>query len=75
MRTTTGKVGEIQVRLGVLDDRIHPGSSITEEQATEISQQVKALAELLTSKDKAKNHYDGIFAEVYRRYGVASYKT
>jgi hypothetical protein len=39
-----------------------------------VSNQVKALAELLTGKDKAKNHYQGIFGELYRRFGVSSYK-
>jgi ORF6C domain len=32
------------------------------------------LAELITSKDPSKNHYQGIFAELYRRFGVSSYK-
>lgn len=74
VRALTGNVGDIQVRLGVLEDRLHPSAYITEEQATEVSQQVKALAEVLTGKDTAKNHYQGIFGELYRRYGVASYK-
>lgn len=67
-------VGDIQVRLGVLEERLHPASYITEAQAAEVSNMVKALAELLTGKDKAKNHYQGIFGELYRRFGVASYK-
>jgi hypothetical protein len=70
-----GDVGDIQVRLGVLEDRIHPASYITEAQASEVSNLVKALAEFLTGKDRAKNHYQGIFGELYRRFGVASYKT
>ncbi|HEX6121789.1 MAG TPA: hypothetical protein VFY89_01450, partial [Ktedonobacterales bacterium] len=36
---------------------------------------VKALAELLTTRDASKNHYQGIFSELYRRFGVSSYKT
>lgn len=39
-----------------------------------MSNQVKALAELLTGKDASKNHYQGVFAELYRRFGVSSYK-
>jgi hypothetical protein len=35
---------------------------------------VKALAQALTAKDSSKNHYQGIFAELYRRFGVSSYK-
>ncbi|MBX0328794.1 ORF6C domain-containing protein [Oscillochloris sp. ZM17-4] len=69
-----GDVRDIQVRLGVLEDRIHPASYITEAQASEVSNIVKALAELLAGKDRAKNHYQGIFGELYRRFGVASYR-
>ena len=68
-------IGDIQVRLGVLEDRLHPAAYITEAQSAEVSNRVKALAELLTSQDAAKNHYQGIFGELYRRFGVSSYKT
>jgi hypothetical protein len=74
VRTVTRDVSDLQVRLGVLEERIHPSAYITDEQGAEVSQQVKALAETLTGKDKTKNHYQGIFSELYRRYGVASYK-
>jgi hypothetical protein len=69
-----GMVTTIDVRLGVLEDQIHPASFITVQQATEVSNRVKALAELLTGKDAAKNWYQGIFQELYRRFGVSSYK-
>jgi len=68
-------ITSVQVRLGVLEDKLHPAAYITDTQAAEVSSQVKALAELLTGKDASKNHYQGIFGELYRRYGVASYKT
>ncbi|NJO83461.1 MAG: hypothetical protein HC828_12015 [Blastochloris sp.] len=32
------------------------------------------MAELLTNKETGKNHYQGIFGELYRRFGVSSYK-
>ena len=47
---------------------------ISEEQAAEISTTVKALAELMAGKDTSKNHYQGIFGELYRHYGISSYK-
>ena len=68
------QIGDIHVRLGELEERVHPGAFITDAQASEVSLKVKALAELLTSRDKAKNHYQGIFGELYRRFQVASYK-
>lgn len=70
-----GDIADVQVRLGVLEDKLHPAAYISDAQAAEVSNRVKALAELLTGKDATKNHYQGIFSELYRRYGVSSYKT
>lgn len=67
-------VGSIEQRLKDIEQKVSPKSAITNEQATEISNQVKALAELLTSRDASKNHYQGVFGELYRRFGVSSYK-
>jgi hypothetical protein len=67
-------VGDIQRRLGVVERKLYPPALITDDQAEEVSASVKALAELITSKDSSKNHYQGIFAELYRRFGVSSYK-
>jgi hypothetical protein len=72
--TAAKVIRDVQIRLGVLEDSLHPAAYITDAQATEVSNLVKALAEELTGTDKAKNHYQGIFAELYRRYGVSSYK-
>ena len=69
-----GHLTDVEVRLGVLEDRLHPAASVTDEQATQVSNQVKALAELLSGTEHGKNHYQGIFAELYRRFGVSSYK-
>lgn len=67
-------IKDVQVRIAVLEDTLHPSAFITEAQATEVSNQVKALAELLTGQAGGKNQYQGIFAELYRRFGVSSYK-
>ena len=69
-----GHLTDVEVRLGVLEDRLHPAAYVTDEQATQVSNQVKALAELLSRTEHGKNHYQGIFAELYRRFGVSSYK-
>lgn len=61
-------------RLTTVEKRLSPANHVTEEQAETISSTVKALAELMASKDLSKNHYQGIFAELYRRFGVSSYK-
>ncbi len=67
-------VGDLQRRVSVVEQRTAPASHVTDAQAAEVAQQVKALAELLTDRDPAKNHYQGIFSELYRRFGVSSYK-
>lgn len=67
-------VGDLQRRVSVVEERTAPAAFISDGQAAEISAKVKALAELLTGKDANRNHYQGIFSELYRRWGVSSYK-
>ncbi len=67
-------VGQLQQRLGTIERKLEPGAIITDQQAAEISNKVKALAQFLSQKDQAKNHYQAIFAELYRRFRVSSYK-
>ncbi len=67
-------IRDVQVRLGVLEEQVHPSAYVTDTQAAEISNQVKALADLLTTRAPGKNQYQSIFAELYRRFGVSSYK-
>ena len=67
-------VGDLEKRLTTVEQTTSTTSAITNTQATEISNQVKALAEILTKTHPGKNHYQGIFGELYRRFGVSSYK-
>lgn len=57
-------------RLGMLEKKMSPASLVTDDQAEEISSTVKALAELMTEKTPSKNHYQGIFGELYHRFGI-----
>jgi hypothetical protein len=66
-------IGALQRRVGTVENRLSPGTAITEDQAAEVSNRVKALAHLLSGKEKGKNHYQGVFGELYRRFGVTSY--
>lgn len=66
-------IGALQRRMGTVENRLSPGAAITEDQAAEVSNRVKALAHLLSGKEKGKNHYQGVFGELYRRFGVTSY--
>ena len=57
-------VTDIQVRLGVLEDKVNPAAYISDTRVSEVSTKVKTLAKMLTKQDKSKNHYQGVFAEL-----------
>jgi hypothetical protein len=63
-----------------LEDRLSPRNVVTEEQAAEVSNLVRAVATALTERDRATgtntppNWYRSIFTELYRRFSVSSYK-
>lgn len=67
-------VGQLQQRLGTIERKLEPAAHITDEQAAEVSNKVKALAQLLSQREPAKNHYQAIFGELYRRFRASSYK-
>ncbi|MCI0396386.1 MAG: ORF6C domain-containing protein [Chloroflexi bacterium] len=67
-------MGEMGRRVTVLEQKLAPGNVITDAQAEEIQAAVHALGMLLTEHDKSKNHFQGIFNELHRRFGVTSYK-
>ncbi len=61
-------------RLDIIQEQLHPSSYITDAQAAEIASLVKAIAQQLSEHDKSKNHYQGVFGELYRRFHVSTYK-
>lgn len=67
-------VGQIRERLTAVERKLSPGNVITDEQAGEVQTAVHALGMMLTEQDKGKNHFQGIFNELHRRFGVTSYK-
>lgn len=68
-------VADVGRRLASVERKLSGGAVVTEDQAAEVSQAVKALAALLTD-DKAggRNPYQAVFGELYRRFGVSSYR-
>lgn len=61
-----------------LKKRLDPGATIADEQAAELSNRIKAIAEELTRQaagtPNQKNFYASIFGELHRRFRVSSYK-
>lgn len=64
-------VGGIDKRLKEVEARVSPGQPITNEQASEIKELVKAVA--MSQGGKPEN-FQAIWGEMYRRFGVGSYK-
>ena len=67
-------VGQHGRRITALERQLSPREAITDEQAADIAETVKALAMTLTDQDASKNHFQAIFGELHRRYRVTSYK-
>ena len=61
-------------RLERLENTVETSSRyISDAQASEISQAVKAIAREL-SKQSGRNEYGGVYGELYRRFSITSYK-
>jgi hypothetical protein len=66
-------VGDLNRRVASLEQRVAPGKPVTEDQASQISQAVKAVALVLT-KRSGSNQFGGVYGELYRKFGITSYK-
>lgn len=73
LERTTHIVGSLTTRMERLEQRVAPGEPVTEEQASQLSQAVKAVAMALGKQTK-RNEYGGVYGELYRKYGITSYK-
>ncbi len=61
-------------RLDDIEDALAPADrNITESQASQISQAVKVVAMELT-KTSGSNQYGSVYGELYRKFGIKSYK-
>lgn len=67
-------VGQHGKRILAIERQLAPREAITDEQAADIAEKVKAIAMTLTEQDSGKNHFQAIFGELHRRYRVSSYK-
>lgn len=71
---TEQRFADYDRRLEALETAVSsPDRKISEAQAMEISQAVRAVAMLL-SKQTRRNEYGGVYGEVYRRYNITGYK-
>lgn len=71
---TQVQVGDHEKRLQILEANTGDASRhISNEQAADISQAVKAIA-LELGKQSGKNEFAGVYGELYRRFKIPSYK-
>jgi hypothetical protein len=66
-------VGDIDKRLAAVENKVTPGTAVTESQAMQISQAVKAVA-LEIGKQTNRNEYGAVYGEMYRKFAITGYK-
>lgn len=70
----SGRMDNVEQRLESIEATLgDPGRHITEEQASQLSQAVKAVA-MKMSESTGRNEYGGVYGELYRKFGITSYK-
>jgi hypothetical protein len=71
-------MGETIRQVHALKRRLDPGNVITDEQAAELQETIKAIAEELTRQSagtgQQKNYYASLFSELHKRFRVSTYK-
>ncbi|MFZ1398455.1 MAG: phage antirepressor N-terminal domain-containing protein [Candidatus Promineifilaceae bacterium] len=65
--------GDLTKRVKSLEAQLTPGKTVSEAQASQISQAVKAVALALGQKS-GRNEFGGVYGELYRRYDITGYK-
>lgn len=69
-----GRFDVVDQRLEAIESRLgDPERYITPDQAMQLSQAVKTVAMKL-SKASGRNEYGGVYGELYRKFGITSYK-
>ncbi len=66
-------VGDLTKRITAIEQTLHPGGTISEEQASQLSQAVKTVA-LALGKKSGRNEFGSVYGEMYRRYSITAYK-
>jgi len=70
----SGRIDEHESRLVALEATLAaPDRLVTQEQASQISQAVKAVA-LELGKKSGRNEFGAIYGELYRKFGITGYK-
>ena len=65
---------ELDRRMNTLELQVAPQAAVTEQQAAEVALAVKAVGYALAERG-TRSGYSQVYAEMYRRYGISSYKS
>ncbi len=69
-----GRLGEYEGRLVAIEAKLDdPARHVSPEQASQVSQAVKAVA-LELGKKSGRNEFGAIYGELYRKFGITGYK-
>jgi hypothetical protein len=69
-----GRLNQHEDRLELLEAQLgDPGRNVTPDQASQISQAVKAVA-LASGKKSGRNEFGAVYGELYRKFGITGYK-
>lgn len=75
-----GRLGDTELRLDNVEERLTSvegqlsgADTVSEDQASQISQAVKAVA-LALGKQTGRNEFGACYGEMYRKFGITSYK-
>ncbi|MCI0560565.1 MAG: DUF892 family protein [Nitrososphaera sp.] len=72
LETHTSQLADHEKRLEQVETTLgDPGHHVTPDQASQISQAVKAVAHSMGGHGK---HYQAVYGEMYRKFGITSYK-
>ncbi|CUS03653.2 protein of unknown function [Candidatus Promineifilum breve] len=70
----TGRIDDHEGRLVTLEAQLgDTGRNVTPDQASQLSQAVKAVA-IELGKKSGRNEFGAIYGELYRKFGITSYK-
>lgn len=72
-KTTSNRLDAVEERLTSLELSVGPDTTITEQQAAELALAVKHVGHALVQQG-TKPGYSQVYTELYRRYGISSYK-
>jgi hypothetical protein len=72
-RRVDQQLGDTGERISALELRLDPQQPIDDAQAAELAGAVKAVAQALEQRGVA-NAYQRVYSELYRRYGISSYR-